>query len=126
MYLASPYTTKDPVLKQHRIEQTMKALASLHAQNVLVYSPIIHWVEVAKMFGLRDDHEPWIIQNEGSILAFRKLGILQLDGWKESRGVKHEIDFAWKHRFPIEGYALVGETCISSGLIDVSELSELA
>lgn len=126
MYLASPYTTPDEALKARRVFLTMKAMASLHAQNIVAYSPIVQWYEIAKQFGLADDHVPWLVQNEGMMIRCQHVGILRLDGWRESRGCRHELQFAWRHRFPITAFDLVGDLCINQGPLDVTEFSELA
>lgn len=126
MYLASPYTALDAELKRRRVRQTMEALASLHAQNIVAYSPIVHWYEVVKEFALPDDHLPWIVQCEGMMRLCGSIGILRLDGWRESRGVKHEIDFSMRNGLSIFAFDLVGSMCVHQGLMDVSELPELA
>lgn len=116
IYLASPYTSADPKIVEQRVEQVMLACASLHRQSIVVFSPIVHWHFIAKKFGLPTDFRPWLIQNHGVIDHVRALGILRLEGWRESKGVKDEVDYASTRRMPIEAYDLIDGVCVSQGL----------
>jgi hypothetical protein len=122
IYLASPYTHPDREVKLRRVAQTEEAMASFHAQNIVVYSPIVHWHYVAERLGLATDHVPWLVQNEGMMRASREIGLLRIDGWKESRGMRHEWQFAQKHGIPLIAYDLIGSTVVNQGPVDVSEL----
>ena len=122
IYLASPYTHSDRAIKLKRVAQTEEALASFHAQNIVVYSPIVHWHYVAERLGLATDHVPWLVQNEGVMNAASIVGLLRIDGWRESRGMKHEWQYAIKHNITLIAYDLIGGNVVNQGLVDVSEL----
>lgn len=116
IYLASPYTHKDKKIMELRAKLTMQACASLFYQNFVVYSPIVHWHFVAKECGLPTDHEPWLVQNEAMMKLMPTFGILRLDGWRESRGVGHEVGFTADLKKPTYAFDLIDGMCIPQGL----------
>lgn len=126
IYLASPYTSPDRELKLRRVALVEEAIASLHYQNVVVYSPIVHWHYVAERLGLATDFKPWLTQNNGMMDAASVVGVLRIDGWEASKGVCHELRYAALSNTPIEAFDLINGTCVSGGLLDASELPQLA
>jgi hypothetical protein len=101
IYLASPYTDHDPLIVQQRFELAEEAVAEMLRIHMPVYSPIVHCHELAKKFNLPKDFEFWKEYNLSMLEAARELHILRLPGWKESRGVRAESNFALMHGIPV-------------------------
>lgn len=92
IYLASPFSHINPAVRQHRFEQarrfTIEGLRAGHA----IFSPIVYGMDMEKEIGTA--FEPWQALNDSMILASEQVWCLCLDGWSDSRGVRHELEFA--------------------------------
>lgn len=101
-YLATPYTK----YKGGDIEAAFTEAAALAARLLKaghkVYSPIAHTHPLA-MHGKLDalDHSIWLPFDEAMMRACDALLVAHMDGWKESKGVLHEIQFFAKANKPI-------------------------
>lgn len=58
------------------------------------YSPIVHCHVIAEKYSLPTSFEYWQAYNRCMIRRCDKLFVLDIPGWKESIGVKSEIQFA--------------------------------
>lgn len=99
-YVASPYSHHDLSVMTTRYITTMKACAELTGEGYFVISPIVHWHEVAKHFGLPTDCDYWEEYNKALMEACDGVIVLKLDGWEESKGVAKEI--AWGEALGLE------------------------
>lgn len=104
IYLASPYTHSDPLVQERRYLACIQAMRFLLNEypDQAMYSPIVHWHEVAKILSLPKDAKFWEIQDFGMILKATRLVVLRIDGWSTSKGVAAEIEFAEKNNIPVE------------------------
>lgn len=103
IYIAQPYSHPDPWVRQERYDQSIRASAALLRKGMTVYSPIMHshpvnWVW--RDFG--DAHEFWMRNHLPFLRVCRKMIVLKLDGWEQSRGVAEEIEQAAAYGIPIE------------------------
>lgn len=91
VYIASPYTHKDPLVRETRYLKVMEVLVAFGRCDIMAYSPIVHWHEVAKTFGLAPD-EAWLYKH-GLVMLRQSssISVLMLEGWAKSTGVKLEI-----------------------------------
>lgn len=92
-YLASPYSDPDPDVRQRRFVDVCRAAARLMARNkVAVFSPVAHGHPIAE-HGEVDalDHGFWMSQCLPFLHAADEVIVLKLDGWRESKGIAHEI-----------------------------------
>lgn len=94
IYLASPYSHKDPLIVKTRFLLVEQCTAALIKQGHLVWSPIVHCHEMASRHGMPTDAEFWKLYNFDFIRRADGLFLLTIDGWKESKGVKMELDLA--------------------------------
>lgn len=96
LYLASPYSHKNMDVMKWRYEVACKTAAHLMAQGHAVFSPIAHSHPIAEFMNneLRTDFEFWMTQDLPILRFAKQLCVLMLDGWKESRGVTREIEYA--------------------------------
>lgn len=102
IYLASPYSHPSPFVREIRYLLTMKKLANLLKQEIVVYSPIVHCHELAKIAGLPSHADFWRKYNFAMMNAGEALYVFCLEGWKESVGVKEEIAHAQYMKMPIQ------------------------
>lgn len=93
IYLASPYSHPDPVVRQERFEAVCRAAAELIRRGYLVFSPIAHSHSIAK-HGLPLDWGYWERHDRRLLAACDELWVLQLAGWQQSRGVQAEMTIA--------------------------------
>lgn len=92
-YLASPYT-KFARGQDAAFSEAAKATAKLMAAGLVVYSPIAHSHPVATHGNLDAlDGAFWLRQNMPMMERMDGIIVLKLPGWRESEGVKFEIDF---------------------------------
>ena len=103
IYLASPYAHSDPFVREHRYLQAMKVVALLMSRHVLVYSPIVHNHELAKVADAVKlwTHDDWLDYDLQMLELSWGLYVLMLPGWAESVGVQRETVHAQKRELPI-------------------------
>lgn len=104
IYLACPYTSPDPEVRQTRVEVASVVAAGLAIAGKAVYSPITHGHPMSQHLpgGLLKDHDFWMGQCLPILAAADELWLLPMEGWTESRGVLEEIQFAREHSIPIK------------------------
>ena len=100
IYIAIPYTHKNPAVMDARAEVADHVAALLTRIGYEVYSPISSWHHISKEYSLPTDYEFWKNLNDRMMLNSDRVLVIMLDGWKESKGVQDEIAFA--ERFGIE------------------------
>lgn len=94
IYLASPYTHPDPLIMKTRFLLAEQCTAHILQRRDHVYSPIVHCHEIAAKFSLPTDFDFWQVYNRDMIRRCDEFCILDIPGWKESKGVRGEFDFA--------------------------------
>lgn len=99
-YLASPYTGTKREMTQ-RYKWALRVTASLIAEKIWTYSPIVHCHEMAVKYNLPRDIEFWREYDRDSVHTCRELYVLQLPGWGTSAGVRYEITLADEQNKPI-------------------------
>lgn len=91
-YLATPYTK----YKDGDIDAAFRDAAKLAAQllraGIKVYSPIAHTHPIA-IHGKIDplDHKIWLPFDEAMMDACDVLIVAEMEGWRESKGIAHEV-----------------------------------
>jgi nucleoside 2-deoxyribosyltransferase len=93
IYLASPYTSDDPAVRQARFEAACRAAAAFIRRGHVVFSPVAHSHCIAQ-HGLPVDWGFWERHDRRFLAACDELWVLTLDGWRESRGVQAEMTIA--------------------------------
>lgn len=109
-YLACPYTSSTPSLRWIRKQLVSQVAAGLMSKSTVVFSPITHGHHLAEHLppNLAHDHEFWM----GQCLPFVEwadvFALLPLDGWRESRGVQRELEYARSLGKPVIVFQLPG------------------
>ena len=102
IYLASPYTHKDEMMRQTRYRAALRAVAYLLGESKHVFSPIVHCHMIALAYTLPGEFFFWQSYNEDMIARCDSLLVLQLPGWEHSYGVMKEIEFAKSIGKPVD------------------------
>ena len=100
IYLGSPYTHSDPAIMEERYLAVCLKASQLAKEDYYVYSPIAHWHNIAKLYGLPRDWGFWQKMDRESIQLMDQVWILKLEGWSISEGLGHEILIAKEFNKP--------------------------
>lgn len=102
VYLASPYSHKDPFIRELRFLKVCAAAGRLINRGFTVFAPIAYSHPIATVCQLPLEFEFWKAIDRDYISVSKKLFVLTLDGWEQSKGVSAEIEIAKEFRIPIE------------------------
>lgn len=94
IYLASPYSTGNGNTIEENYAIVAKKVSELMAQNLHVFSPIVHCHHLAMEYDLPKDFGYWRKRNEAWIDMCDVLWVLKMKGWEKSVGVQGEIAYA--------------------------------
>ena len=99
-YVMSPYSgTRTEMFSRHF--DTSVAATRLVREGIPLLSPILHWHFAAQTHGLPKDAEYWMAYNK-RLFASADAGILlMLPGWRESKGIREELEWHDQARKPI-------------------------
>lgn len=100
IYIASPYSHSDPVIRAWRYEKAVGYTLYLTSIGEICFSPIAYGHQFA-LRGLRGDAGYWAKFNRQMMLASHSIHLLMLPGWEESEGVNMELDFASVNMMPV-------------------------
>jgi hypothetical protein len=101
VYLATPYTKYRAGIDAAFMDAAALA-AKLLKLGVKVYSPIAHCHPMSQYGGIDPtDHSIWLPYQEVLMAKADALLVAQLQGWRESFGVAHEIEFFSKSSKPV-------------------------
>ena len=93
IYLASPYSGH-PFSQHVRYEYTKYVVFQMIEEKLAVYSPIVHFHDLAHSYEMPKDAIFWDLINGAFVQQCSELWVLMLDGWEESLGIKLERDYA--------------------------------
>lgn len=93
-YLATPYSKYEGGNLELAFRDAAALAAQLMLAGVKVYSPIAHTHPLA-IYGNIDplDHNIWLPFDEAMMKAAHVLIVAHMNGWQESRGIAHEIEY---------------------------------
>lgn len=96
IYLAGPYFHKDEKVRQKRLRGFEDALAYFMntARNLCMYSPIVHWSNIATRHDLPHNAAFWLQQDFFMIKQASAMWVLTMEGWKDSYGLSQELEYA--------------------------------
>ena len=103
IYLASPYSHKDPGVRFSRLRSVCRVAGKLIAEdNKVLFCPIAHSHGIAE-YSVIDcmSHKTWMKIDLTLLERCDKLYVVMLEGWAISKGVQEEIEFAKQRRIPI-------------------------
>ena len=107
IYLASPYSDPDVVVRERRFHQACLAAGFLVRAGHHVYCPVAHTHSIAVRSELPLGWDYWQSYDAWFIERCAELRVIALPGWTKSRGVKAEIAIAKAHQKPTSLWNLV-------------------
>lgn len=106
IYLASPFSHNSYAVRQHRFLEARRFTIEALRAGIPLFSPIVYGMDMEKEIGT--NHEPWLVLNETMLNLCTELWCLCLDGWSDSNGVRHELEFVHALGKPIHFYSSFG------------------
>ena len=100
IYLAQPYTDPRPEIRNYRYDAALKVTADYTRLGFLIYSPIVHYHNVAVRHNLPGDFQFWRQLNFEALERCSEIWILPLEGWEKSLGLRAEIREAARLNLP--------------------------
>lgn len=95
IYVACPYTSSDPDVRQRRFRAATRYTASLIRSGHIVFSPLTHG-RPCERWGLPRTWGFWQRSCDAFLSISAELHILKLPGWNRSTGVSCERHFMEK------------------------------
>jgi len=93
IYLASPYSHPDPIVRRLRYEQTRRFTHEAIQLGAVLFSPIVYCHHFSTEHGAPTDAASWQAFNEWMMSRSEACWVLTLPGWAESVGVTAEIRY---------------------------------
>ena len=100
IYLAAPYTARDPAVEQARMQAVKHVSDRLIRQGQVVFSPL-EYTEAMQQRGIVPP-QGWYLFDLAMLRGCVKLLVLALPGWRESQGVIMETAAAKALGIPVE------------------------
>jgi hypothetical protein len=100
IYLASPYSHKNEAVRRARYLAVRHITLEMLIEGFAVFSPIVYGRDMEGQIGM--SFEPWAKFNDTMLAACDEVHVLQLDGWEDSRGIKHELEVAKRLKKPVQ------------------------
>jgi hypothetical protein len=105
----SPEAYEESVLEQ-RVKFAARACRRMLLRGGFPFSPIVHGHFIERLGGGVVPYETWMKHSFEMLRKAQAFYILTLDGWKESKGVQAEKEYALGHGIPV-GYLNAQEWC---------------
>ena len=124
IYLATPYSDPDPLVRQARFEVVTRVAAVLMSRGEMIISPISHSHPIAIRGSLPVSWKYWEAFDNKLLSICDKMIVLMQANWAASVGVKAEIELAKakgleiEHLFPediLHEYKIDGRTITLKG-----------
>lgn len=95
LYIASPYTHDDPMIRQRRYEKALDFTAWLAmTYRMWGFSPIVHAHNMDLQGNPKFNHDFWMDWGRCMLRGATGLVVLQIDGWGVSKGIDLEMVYA--------------------------------
>lgn len=104
IYLASPYSHADPAIREERYIAACKKTAQYASKGIAIFAPIVHSHPVAAYMDPADclNFNLWMKLDLPILKDAAELHVLCIDGWRTSKGVTREMEFAEQCGIPIK------------------------
>ena len=104
IYLASPYSHPEPSVREARYIAACKKAAQYASKGIAIFAPIVHSHPLVPYMDAKDcmNFDLWMKLDLPILKMADELHVLCIDGWRSSRGVTKEIDFAHALSIPVK------------------------
>lgn len=106
IYLAIPYTHPSEEVRNYRLHLVSNLAGQLMNEGHIVFSPISHGYQIAKIHDIPTDWEYWEKSCKAFVSRSTKVIVVMADGWETSTGVTEEVKLAKELGIPIEYYSV--------------------
>lgn len=93
-YLASPYSSPDPYIREQRYLEIIKVATDLICMGYTLLEPIAMSHHHAQRFGLPSGYDFWRQRDRRFIEMCDAVLVCMMKGWDKSVGVTDEIEYA--------------------------------
>jgi hypothetical protein len=94
IYVASPYSHPDMIVRDYRFEKVATYAAELNARGWLAFSPIAYGHTMVQHHTMPLDWEFWQTFCISFLSKCNEVHVLMLSGWEQSNGVREEVKWA--------------------------------
>lgn len=101
-YLASPYSHEFYDIMDERAKLASHCAAWMVRNDAPCYAPIAFWHHITVEYKMPTDAANWRNVNMTFLRHAIGVRVLLIDGWKESKGVKEEVEEAKRLNMPVE------------------------
>lgn len=101
IYIASPYSSNDWRIMYERYLHVRDYTAECIKRKEVVFSPIVNTHHIAVEGNISPEFSFWKEYNFHILALCEELRVLTLDGWKDSKGVAGEVEFADEKGVPV-------------------------
>lgn len=104
VYLASPYSHPEARVREGRYVAACKKAAQYARKGIAIFCPIAQSHAVADHMAehYRQDFDLWMKMDLPLVRFASELHVLCIDGWRSSRGVTREIEYATQIGIPVK------------------------
>jgi hypothetical protein len=104
IYLASPYSHPDSEVREARYRAACKKAAQYANKGIAVFAPIVHSHPLVPYMPAEKcmDFDLWMRLDLPMLKDAAEMHILCIEGWRSSRGVTREIQFAEQCGIPVK------------------------
>lgn len=104
IYLASPYSHPDHEVRQGRYHAACRKAAQYATKGIAVFAPIVHSHPLVPYMPAEQcmDFDLWMKLDLPILKDAAEIHVLCIEGWRESRGVKREVEYADLNGIPIK------------------------
>jgi hypothetical protein len=102
IFVSIPYSSPYVEIVEERVKALSIYCAQLLAKGVIPTSPVLFGSTVLKHYNLPSDFGYWSVLSLEYVEHSEEVHVLLLDGWKESTGVRNEIEKARELKIPIK------------------------
>ncbi len=102
-YLSGPHKGT-PEQEAYRIETSLKLTVEFLTQDIYVFSPIVYSIKIAEALYCSSIEErrqiifPYLLT---FLKASKGMIVVTMEGWKESWGVRQELQFCQENQIPV-------------------------
>ena len=101
IYIASPYSHPDMIVRDYRFEKVATYAAELNARGWLAFSPIAYGHTMVQHHPMPLDWEFWQTFCISFLSKCNEVHVLMLSGWEQSNGVREEVKWAEENELTI-------------------------
>ena len=104
IYLASPYSHPDAEVREARYQAACRKTAQYASKGLAVFAPIVHSHPLVPYMAAEDcmSFDLWMKMDLPLLKDAAELHVLCIEGWRTSKGVAREIEFATSLGIPLK------------------------